>query len=165
MVLVPLLLDARKFYDDDPLEALPPPMRVEEAAVRGLSDYFDFFHNSFAHPGEQHPEPVKKGEQPPPIPARAVNTLGEVPDNSWFTNRMGSRPYTIENLLRGPGNSHAPAEGRWTIIAAKTEGVTPGFTIPRRISRISRTTRFAASITAISSRLLRTGPLIGSGKS
>ena len=47
VVLIPLLLDARKFYDDDPLEALPPPMRVEDAAVRRLSDYFDFFSNSF----------------------------------------------------------------------------------------------------------------------
>lgn len=129
VLLVPLLLDARKLYDDDPLEAMPPPMRVEDAAARKLSDYFDFFHNSFALPGEHHPEPVKKGEQPPPIPAQATNTIGEVPDNSWFTNRIGSRPYSIEDLLRGPGSSHAPAEGRWTIIAAKTEGVTPGFTI------------------------------------
>ena len=67
VVLIPLLLDARKFYDDDPLEAVPPPMRVEDAAVRGLSDYFDFFHNSFAHPGEQHPEPVRRASSRRPF--------------------------------------------------------------------------------------------------
>src|SRR6185503_8305286 len=33
-------------------------------------------------------------------------------------------------LERGPGNSNAPSkESPWRVVAAKTEGVTPGFTI------------------------------------
>jgi hypothetical protein len=58
-----------------------------------------------------------------------VNTLGEVPDSGWFTNRIGSRPMSIEELVRGPGDSHAPAAGPWTVVSGKNEGVTPGLVI------------------------------------
>ena len=37
---------------------------------------------------------------------------------------------SVEDVLRGPGNENAPAmDGPWEIVAAKTEGVTPGFRI------------------------------------
>ena len=32
-------------------------------------------------------------------------------------------------LKAGPGNSNPPAAGPWTVLAAKNEGVTPGFRI------------------------------------
>jgi len=64
-----------------------------------------------------------------------VNSLDEVPDSSWFTNRLGVRPVTPEELrlndckkewLLDPG--HAPA-GSWLIDQGKTSGSTPGFRI------------------------------------
>ena len=117
----------KKFYDDDPIETEPPPIRVEDAESRKLNDYFDFFSNTFATPGEKQPKKRKKGK---PIRARGVNTLDEVPDSAWFTNRIGSRPMSMEELLRGPGNENAPAEeGNWTIVGAKSEGISPGFRI------------------------------------
>jgi hypothetical protein len=115
--------NGRKFYDDDPLWQMPKPMRVEQANNRKLSDIYDFFSMTFAKPGEKQ----MPGH---PIPAGAVNTLGEVPDSSWYTNRQRKRRMSIDELVRGPGNSNAPSkESPWRVVAAKTEGVTPGFTI------------------------------------
>jgi hypothetical protein len=58
-----------------------------------------------------------------------VNTLGEVPDSSWFTNRLGVRDMTIEEVLRGPDTIDGPAPGTWTIIGKPGAGITPKFTI------------------------------------
>lgn len=59
-----------------------------------------------------------------------VNALGEVPNSSWFTNRIGLFALTPEDVAQGPGRGEGPSrEGPWTIVAAKTQGVTPGFTI------------------------------------
>jgi hypothetical protein len=58
-----------------------------------------------------------------------VNTIDEVPDSTWFTNRLGTRPVTVEELLKGPDTTSGPAPGSWTVIDAKNDGVTPGFTV------------------------------------
>jgi len=126
-LLVPLFLFGRKFYDDDPLQKEPPPLPVDNAVPRKMNDFFDVVMNTLGHPGERHNQ--ASGEQRF-ISAGAVNTLGEVPDSAWFTNRIGSRAMTGEEVARGPRNGNAPsAEGPWVITAAKTEGVTPGFFI------------------------------------
>ena len=39
--------------------------------------------------------------EPSGLRAKNVNTIDEVPDSSWFTNRIGVRPITNEELLRG----------------------------------------------------------------
>ena len=141
----PLLLGAPKFYDDDPLEKEPTPLHVEDAKSRKLNDYYDLFHNTLAKPGERQPK-GKKGGKAGFIPAQAVNTLGEVPDNSWFTNRIGSRPMSIKELLRGPGDENGPSmEGKWRITAAKTQGISPGFRI-----RDSRGNRYVMKFDPIS---------------
>jgi hypothetical protein len=40
---------------------------------------------------------------PEPVLAQNVNTLGEVPDCSWFTNRIGVRELGVREMERGPG--------------------------------------------------------------
>jgi hypothetical protein len=58
-----------------------------------------------------------------------VNTVDEVPNSSWFTNRMGLFPLSPADAARGPASDGPPAaEGVWTV-SSKSEGVTPGFTI------------------------------------
>lgn len=116
-----------KFYNDDPLEREPPPRRVEKPENRKLSDYFDFFFHQFGHPGEPQPNArrIKAGAKP--IRARAVNTLGEPIDPAWWVPRHYYKPMSKEELMRGPGNSTPPSQGPWTVVAAKSEGVTPGF--------------------------------------
>lgn len=117
------LESGRKFYGDDPLWKNPSPAPVTQAAPRKLSDYYDFFQNTLFHPGEQ----VRHAGQW--LPSQGVNTVDEVPDSAWFTNRHAMRRMSIEELQRGPGNQEPPAAGKWTVVAAKNEGVTPGFTI------------------------------------
>ena len=44
-----------------------------------------------------------------------VNTVDEVPDSSWFTNRAGARPLTALDVANGPDTTDGPAAGPWTI--------------------------------------------------
>jgi hypothetical protein len=114
---------AQRFYPDDPLNREPVPMNVGQAANRKLSDYYDFFANQFADLGEKQPQ---KG---PPVRARGVNTLGEPMDGAWYVKRHYYRRMSIDELKAGPGNSLPPAGAQWTVVGAKAEGITPGFTI------------------------------------
>jgi hypothetical protein len=58
-----------------------------------------------------------------------INTVGEVPSSSWFTNRLGHRPMSPQEIAKGPNTTEGPAEGAWTITSSKSDGVTPGFTV------------------------------------
>jgi hypothetical protein len=62
-------------------------------------------------------------------PAANVNSLDEVPNSSWFTNRIGLFPMTPAEAARGPGDGAGPAGTKWTVTSAKTQGVTPGFVV------------------------------------
>jgi hypothetical protein len=64
-----------------------------------------------------------------PTRAQNINTVDEVPDSSWFTNRLGMRSLTPADVANGPNTSAGPASGIWTVISSKSDGVTPGFTI------------------------------------
>ena len=58
------------------------------------------------------------------------NRLGEVPNSSWFTNRIGIFPMPPAALALGPNETRGPSrDRRWQVVGAKNEGVTPGFTI------------------------------------
>jgi hypothetical protein len=59
-----------------------------------------------------------------------VNALDEVPDSSWFTNRIGRRPLDMAELARGPCTTPPPdPAAEWTITQAKPNGANPGFII------------------------------------
>jgi hypothetical protein len=114
----------KKFYADDPLLREPRPHPVQKVAHRDVDDLYDFLENSFVTPRRE-----TRGGKYAPHPALDVNTLGEVPDNAWYTSRHYYRRMSLEELKRGPGDSTPPAKGTWRLIAAKTNGVTPGFVI------------------------------------
>jgi hypothetical protein len=69
--------------------------------------------------------------QKAPVAGRAanVNTVDEVPNSSWFTNRLGYRSMTPQEIAKGPNTTDGPAAGAWTITSSKSDGVTPGFTV------------------------------------
>lgn len=65
--------------------------------------------------------------------AKNVNALDEVPDSSWFTNRIGTSPMTATELGSGPCGKkvldpNAP-DGAWTIDQGKPNGANPGFRV------------------------------------
>lgn len=66
------------------------------------------------------------------IPKEAMNAdaFDEVRNSSWFTNRNFVAPLSPAEVARGPNTVNGPDQSQgWTIIRAKTVGVTPGFTI------------------------------------
>jgi hypothetical protein len=80
----PALAQAPKFYPDDPLVREPDPVATIDAQARQLSELLETINSTFRPPGELHPAGGI-------IPARGVNTLGEVMDGAWFVNRHGAR--------------------------------------------------------------------------
>lgn len=59
-----------------------------------------------------------------------VNALDEVPDSSWFENRIGRFGMTPEAAAQGPCASPLPdRKGPWVVKAAKPNGFNPGFFI------------------------------------
>lgn len=58
-----------------------------------------------------------------------VNSVGGVPDSSWFTNRNGRRRMSLEEIKRGPDEDAGPSGSVFTITRGKTQGITPGFWI------------------------------------
>ena len=102
------LKTSQKFYGDDPVWVMPKPEAVVNAKSRKLSEYYDFFENTLFSPGDR---PLKKGEF---LPSQGINTVDEVPDSAWYTNRHATHRMTLDELRRGPGNSTPPASGAWT---------------------------------------------------
>jgi hypothetical protein len=118
-----------KFYGDDPLVREPAPRPVEDARARKLSDYYDILTHTLATPGERQPAGARIG-------AMGVNTLGEPMEGAWWERRHYYRRMTADELRRGPGGGSPPAmDGPWTVVSAKTEGITPGFVILDRLGR------------------------------
>jgi hypothetical protein len=61
-----------------------------------------------------------------------VNSMDEVPNSSWFTNRIGFHPMTAAEVARGAcgdAPSLDPSRGPWLVTGAKTDGIHPGFQI------------------------------------
>src|SRR5262249_41040113 len=60
--------------------------------------------------------------------AIGVNALDEVPDSTWFTNRIGVRDLTLAELVRGPETIESPELHKpWTIKSTKVGGAEVGF--------------------------------------
>jgi hypothetical protein len=108
----------QKFYADDPLTREPDTQDASGAAPWDIDLFYDLAYNLFVTPRR----PVSNTR------AQNVNTIDEVPDSNWFTNRIGSRPVSPEELRRGPIVGPAPEPSTWTIIREKTSGDAPGFT-------------------------------------
>jgi len=109
--------DNRRFYQDDPLRQDPDTLGVAEVADFELRKEADFLINSFLRPG---------GDAGPSL---NMNTLGEVPDSSWFTNRIGLGKMSVADIVRGPDTVSGPAPGSWVVVGRPAGGITPKFTI------------------------------------
>jgi hypothetical protein len=112
-----------RFYPDDPLLKDPKPLPVGKLKTDKLSDAGDFIHETLREPGQ-------KQSKTNPTPSLDVNTIDELPDSPWYTNRHYFKPMSMDELTRGPGGTKPPSMTKpWVIYEAKLEGVTPGFRI------------------------------------
>ena len=116
--VVALASAGQKFYPDDPIWRDPETENATSVQPIDLSDQYDFIENTFLDAGDETQRRAVN-----------VNTVDEVPDSSWFTNRIGRDYWPVEQLVRGPNTGDGPAEGPWTIVGGKSEGITPGLTI------------------------------------
>jgi hypothetical protein len=108
----------QKFYRDDPIWRDPETQDASTVKPVDISQLYDFAENTFFDAGDETP-----------TRALNINTVDELPDSSWFTNRIGRDEWTTERLVRGPDTGTGPAPGPWTVVGAKSEGITPGLTI------------------------------------
>jgi hypothetical protein len=108
-----------KFLSDDPLQREPETQDASKTQAWEIGLTADLVLNLF----------TKQGDLTANVRAQNVNTIDEVPDSSWFTNRIYAKPISIEEITRGPNTSDGPAPGKWTVIRPKSAGVAPGFTI------------------------------------
>jgi hypothetical protein len=108
---------APRFYSDDPIARVVDTQDASKVQPRDISLTYDAVINLFGRPGNGRVER-----------AESVNTIDEVPDSSWFTNRVGSRPFSADEITRGPNDDRGPAPGQWNV-SRKANGVSPGFTI------------------------------------
>jgi hypothetical protein len=107
---------ARKFFDDDPISKEPETQDASGAAPYEINLIWDLSYNLFANPARNQPR----------VRAKNLNTIDEVPDSSWFANRILSQPLSTEDVARGPVTGPGPT-GRLTIVAPKSAGAAPGF--------------------------------------
>ena len=108
-----------KFVSDDPLQREPDTQDASKVQEWDIPLLADLTMNLFTRPGDQAVN-VRAGN---------INTIDEVPDSNWFTNRIYTRDVTIDEITKGPNTSDGPAKGKWTVIRPKSAGVSPGFTI------------------------------------
>jgi len=120
LTTVPSQTAVQKFYPDDPIARdRDDVLDAGKARSRELSENYDFLSNTFGSPGEE-------GD----IAAVNTNTIGEVPDSSWFTNRIGAGAAALDadEITRGPDTVTRPFTDRWTITRGKGPGgLQPGF--------------------------------------
>ena len=106
------------FYPDDPIAREPESQDASKAQPYSWSSLYEMTTNLF----------VTAGHEPSGLRAQNINTIDEVPDSSWFTNRVGSTRIGVEDLVRGPNHGTPPDPSRWTLTREKTSGSHPGFT-------------------------------------
>jgi hypothetical protein len=118
LIVVGLSGATPRFYPDDPIWVDDDAVvDASKALEQEDSNLYDFIVNTFGNRGERRD-----------VRALNVNTLDEVPDSSWFTNRIGRRDVSIEELVRGPdrGPTQISLDG-WVISRDKGSGLQPGF--------------------------------------
>src|ERR671912_1268193 len=108
---------APRFYPDDPIWT-DDDRAFDASKVRPIEDTngYDFVANTVGNPGERRD-----------VRALNVNTVDEVPDSSWFTNRIGRRDMSAAEVVKGPDRTDRLSLEGWVVTGGKGSGVQPGF--------------------------------------
>jgi hypothetical protein len=106
------------FFPDDPIAREPESQDASKAQEYEIGSLYEMTRNLF----------VTAGYKPTGLRAKSINTIDEVADSSWFTNRIGTTTITTDQIARGPIVGPPPDPSKWVLIREKTAGVHPGFT-------------------------------------
>ena len=98
---------ALTFYPDNPVSR-DDDTAMDASGIKSLelSESYDFLANTFGTKGDREP-----------IRAVNANTLDEVPDSSWFTNRIGVRELPLAEIARGPGKFARLDAVDWVVVS------------------------------------------------
>jgi hypothetical protein len=107
-----------KFRTDDPLAREPESQDAGGARETEIGLVYNLSYDLF----------VTASRDPEGVRAQNVNTIDEVPDSSWFTNRIGTQPLTAAQIIEQATPGAPPASETWTVIREKSAGFAPGFT-------------------------------------
>ena len=126
-------VSAQHFYPDDPIWDDPDRMDMPAPQPRRGTDSFDpfgFLARTFGEPGSHDG------------PAVNVNTLGEVPNSSWYTNRHYHDAMSLEALARGPNTGVPPPDtsAPWTVQSVRRQDGLPRATVRDAAGRTYRLT-------------------------
>jgi hypothetical protein len=114
----PAAATSPQFYRDDPIVREPESQDASRATPSEIGDLYEMTYNLFVQPGYK----------PSGLRAQDLNTIDEVPDSGWFTNRIGTKTLSIDEMVRGPIVGAPPDPSRWVITREKTSGMHPGLT-------------------------------------
>ena len=108
-----------RFFPDDPIQ-IDDDRALDASKTKRIegSNAFDFAENTFFPKGETRD-----------IRAVNVNSIDEVPDSSWFTNRIGARAMTPGEIARGPIQQDVTNIDNWPIVEEKSSGITAGYRV------------------------------------
>src|SRR5262249_29016448 len=106
------------FYADDPIAREPESQDASGAQPYFIGSLYEMTTNLF----------VTSRSKPSGTRARNINTIDEVPNSSWFTNRIGTTPVSVEEIVRGPNRGAPPDPSRWIVTREKTSGAHTGVT-------------------------------------
>src|SRR5262245_26837674 len=80
-----------RFYPDDPIAREPESKAASKASPYDPSQMYELMLNLF----------VTSRYEPTGLRAKNINTIDEIPDSGWFTNRIGTKTVTSEEITRG----------------------------------------------------------------
>jgi len=109
---------APHFYPDDPITRAPESQDASKAQEYEIGSLFEMTHNLF----------FTSQYKPTNLRAKNINTIDEVPDSNWFTNRIGTAAISTDQIARGPNVGAPPDPSKWVLVREKTAGAHPGFT-------------------------------------
>jgi hypothetical protein len=119
LLLASLNAASPTFFPDDPIQ-VDDDRALDAGGAQPIegSNAYDFAEHTFLKPGDRRD-----------IRALNVNTLDEVPDSTWFTNRIGRRAMSIDEIVRGPNQFDTISIDGWPIVQEKSSGITPGYRV------------------------------------
>jgi hypothetical protein len=107
------------FFPDDPIQ-VDDDGALDAGGAQPIegSNAYDFAEHTFLKPGDRRD-----------VHAVNTNTLDEVPDSTWFTNRIGRRAMSIDEVVQGPNQFGTISIDGWPIVQEKSSGITPGYRV------------------------------------
>jgi hypothetical protein len=114
-----------RFHNRPPVQVVNDRLNVADKPAKRR-----YFRNLMRYDSNVHRRLTRWMEMRPHHRAGNVNAMDEVPDSTWFENRIGVRDLSIDEIRRGPNQSGSPENHLpLTIKSSKVGGVAVGFIV------------------------------------